>query len=217
MEISELLKMPDDMAIEDIQTKFENIANQLMKEFCILSGEKTYYFAELEFYYYDKERFNKVWNEKTYPRNNKKAGELFFHYSGFDICFNSNFNDGRFGGILIRSLIDKTNNKFITGPLLCLNEVLNACTKKEKMPKVVELSVEEKLYQKNNCVICDPPITRYGITYKDKKTQDVPWCFFDKRLLDENNQKNKFENSTWDYVKGETKDSIRYYHRFDSK
>lgn len=219
MEISELLQLPDNLASENILNVFGNIADKLMKEFCIISGAKKYYFAELEFYYYDKIRFKEVWNEKTYPRNNRAAGELFFHYSGFDICFNSNFKDGKFGGILIRSLIDvaKTGNKYVTGPLLCLNEVLNACTKNKELPKVVQLNEEEKLYQKKNCVISDPPIPRYGITYKNKAIKDVPWCFFDKRLLDENNQKNKFENSTWDYVKKEARDSVRYYHRFDSK
>lgn len=219
MEINELLQMPEDLAIEDIQTKFENIADQLMKEFCILSGEKKYYFAELEFYYYDKKKFKEVWNEKTYPRDDRKAGDLFFHYSGFDICFESCFRKGKFGGILIRSLIDvaKRDNRFVTGPLLCLNEILNACAKAREWPKIIELTAEEKQSQNKDCII-SKPIARYGISYNGKEnTEDVPWCFFDQRMLDKNNQKNKFENSTWDYVKKEAKDSIRYYHRFYSK
>ena len=217
MNINELLRNPLKDNGKNIQKTFSQIAENLFQNFCIQCGEKKYYFAEIEFYYYDKTNFDEEWNKKTYPRTDKAAGVLFFHYSGFDICFESDFKKGVFGGILIRSLFDKKNNRFITGPLLCVNEVLNACSNTQKWPEIVELSSEEKLYQSNNCVINDPPRTRYGITYKDKELQDVPWCFFDKRLLYEKNQKNTFENSTWDYVKKEAKDSIRYYHRFDSK
>lgn len=217
MDIKELLQMPNKASGEDIQTVFEDIAEKLMKEYCLVCGKKRYYFAEIEFYYYDKDRFNNEWNWVTYPRTNKKAGDLFFHYSGFDICFDSNFDDGKFGGILIRSLIDvtKTDNKFVTGPLLCVNEVLNACAKDKVWPEIVELSAEEKQCQSKDCVISEPPITRYGITYKDKNIQDVPWCFFDKRMLDKNNQKNKYANSSWDFVKPKAKDITRYYHRFE--
>jgi hypothetical protein len=214
----EIQKKCKNMNEGNIQESFKSIAETLLKNFCLQCGDKKYYFAEIEFYYYDKKSFKKVWNERTYPRDNREAGDLFFHYSGFDICFDSSFNDGKFGGILIRSLIDatKTDNKFVTGPLLCVNEVLNACAKAKEWPIIVELTAEEKQSQNRDCVISEPPITRYGITYdKDKEIQDVLWCFFDKRMLDKNNQKNKYANSSWDFVKQEAKDITRYYHRFD--
>ena len=214
----EIQKKCENMNEGNIQESFKSIAETLLKNFGLQCGDKKYYFAEIEFYYYDKKNFNKIWNERTYPRDNREAGELFFHYSGFDICFDSSFEKGKFGGILIRSLIDttKTDDKFVTGPLLCVNEALNACAKDKVWPEIVELSAEEKLCQSRDCVIGEPPITRYGITYdKDKKIQDVPWCFYDKRMIDKNNQKNKYPNSAWDFEKQEAKDITRYYHRFD--
>ena len=137
MDIKELLQMHDNKACKDIQTVFEDIAEKLMKKFCLQCDEKKYYFAEVEFYYYDKECFNEEWNWVTYPRTNKKAGDLFFHYSGFDICFDSRFDDGKFGGILIRSLKEE-NDTYITGPSVCLLEVLNTCSESGKLPIIKE-------------------------------------------------------------------------------
>lgn len=212
---NEIQKKCKDINENNIQESFKSIAETLMKNFGLQCGDKKYYFAEIEFYYYEKNKFNKAWNEKTYPRDDRNAGDLFFHYSGFDICFDSKFEEGKFGGILIRSLIDtaKTDNKFVTGPLLCVNEMLNACAKAKKWPEIVELTPKEKQSQNRDCII-SKPIARYGISYKEN-TVDVPWCFFDQRMLDKNNQKNKYAKSSWDFVKPEAKDITRYYHRFD--
>lgn len=213
----EIRKACNGMNEDNIQESFQNIAETLLKNFCLQCGDKKYYFAEIEFYYYDKNSFKEVWNTRTYPRDNRDAGDLFFHYSGFDICFDSSFEHGKFGGILIRSLIDvaKIDNKFVTGPLLCVNEVLNACSKAKKWPEIEELTDEEKQFQNRDCVISEP-VTRYGISYNDAgKTEDVLWCFFDQRMLDENNLKNKYAKSSWDFVKQKAKDITRYYHRFE--
>ena len=209
MKIEELLQMSlDNMNGKAIEKTFEEIANNLINNYYIKCNEKNYCFAEIEFYYYDKDRYNQEWNEKTYPRTNKKAGQLFFHYSGVDICFDSNFANGRFGGILIRSLYDKTSNRFIMGPLLCVNEMLNSCSdsKENILPQII---YNEKI---NVCEI--KPTERYGISYTDENPQGEPLCFYDKRLLDDNNRKNKFENATWDYAEKKPKDITRYYHRF---
>lgn len=211
MDIKELLQMPDNMAEKDIQEKFENIANKLMKEFCLLCGEKKFYFAEIEFYYYDKARFNDEWNWVTYPRTGKKAGDLFFHYSGFDICFDSSFDDGKFGGILIRSLKEE-NGTYITGPSVCLLDVLNTCSESGKLPVIKEDDGNKE------CEI-GISINRYGIQNDTK-----PLCFYDKKLFEKYTSKNncyeRFENAKWDFDKkqngkkpGPTYYS-RYYNRF---
>ena len=202
MDIKELLSMPKSITSKDTQKEFAKIADELMHNFCIQCGEKKYYFAEIEFYYYDKENNSEEWNRRTYPRTSKEAGELFFHYSGFDICFESKYGEGRFGGILIRSLFDKTSNRYITGPLLCVNEVLNACSASQKWPIIIPA-------QNENCEI-GGPIERYGISYDDKNKKDEPLCYFDKNIK----CTNRFEDATWDFVKKETKAVTRYYHRF---
>ena len=202
MNIQDALQKPLKDNGKNIQKAFEQIAENLFQNFSIQCGETTFYFAEIEFYYYDKDKFNDEWNKKTYPRTNKEAGKLFFHYSGFDICFESDFKKGVFGGILIRSLYDKTNNRFITGPLLCVNEVLNACSNSPKWPEIIPT-------QKDSCEIGEP-IERYGITYEDKSIKDEPLCFFDKNIKCTNG----FKDATWDFYNKKTKDITRYYHRF---
>ena len=196
----------------EFQDKCSEIANMILKNYCIQCYKKKYFFAEIEFYYYEKGKWDKEWNEITYPRKDKKAGDFFFHYSGFDICFNSNYNENmaKFGGILIRSLKDETGN-FITGPTVCSLDVLNSCFGKT-WPKLVQCSNQE-------CKVCENPIKRYGIKYKDNQKEDKDLCFYDERIKEK--LKNEFENATWDYskykdgtVKGQKK-LIRYYHRFE--
>ena len=182
----------------------------MLNSYGIQCGSKKYYFAEVEFYYYEINRWDKEWNEKTYPRTGKKAGSLFFHYSGLDICFESKFEEGKFGGILVRSLKDEAG-LFITGPSVCSLEIINACNEQKVWPELVQMSNE-------GCRLCGKPITRYGITYKDKQV-DRLLCFYDERLKEK--LKNEFENATWDYSKSKdktvkgVKNLVRYYHRFD--
>ena len=91
-----------------------------------------------------KDRINHKWQEVTYPRNDYKGGELFYHLSGIDICFDSQYDEesGRFGGILIRSI--KDGDKIIAGPLNCKDEILNAC-KNGEMPKLIEVSGKQEI------------------------------------------------------------------------
>ena len=201
------LKANDEKGFIEICAK---IAEELLNNYGIKCESKIYYFAEVEFYYYEKNRWDKEWNEKTYPRTGKKAGSLFFHYSGFDICFESKFEEGKFGGILVRSLKDEAG-LFITGPSVCSLEILNACNEQKIWPELVPVS-------NKGCRLCEKPITRYGITYKDKQ-EDRHLCFYDERLKEK--LKNEFENATWDYSKSKdntvkgVKNLVRYYHRFD--
>lgn len=217
MEIQELLQMPDNLDGKDIQTVFENIAKKLMKEFCILCGTKKFYFTEIEFYYYDKVHFNNEWNWETYPRTGKKAGDLFFHYSGFDICFDSSFDNGKFGGILIRSLKDE-NGAYITGPSVCLLEILNTCSELGAFPVIINNDGNK------DCEM-GKPLQRFGI-----ENDTIPLCYFEKKLFEKYSNNNtcceRFKNAKWDFDRkhnGENPklaDYSRYYNRFkliDSK
>ena len=127
------------------------LAKELFNNYCIQCGDRRYRFAEVEFYYFDQNRFNRKWNEVTYERN-RNAGELFYHLSGLDICFEGNIEKtknkekkGSGGGILIRSIWREENNeKYITvGPLTCVNKILNACNN-GVMPKIVRQSTSEQ-------------------------------------------------------------------------
>ena len=122
---------------------FYPIAKELMENYCIKCGDKFFFFAEMEFYYErasDKKALNDAginWEGITYSRN-ANAGDLFYHLSGCDICFKS--DETECGGILIRSLIDESNN-VVAGPMNCVNAMLNACGKNKNVPC---------LFKKNN-------------------------------------------------------------------
>ena len=134
---------------ECFKAKCRDIAGELLTNYGIDCNKKNFCFAEIEFYYYDseqylKDRINHKWQEVTYPRNDYKGGELFYHLSGIDICFDSQYNEesGRFGGILIRSL--KDGDRIIAGPLNCKDEILNAC-KNGEMPKLIKVSEKQEI------------------------------------------------------------------------
>ena len=197
--INSILKINDN---ENILQQFSDIADKLMHYFCIRCGEKEYRFAEIEFYYYDKQHHHEEWNKKTYPRTNKSAGKLFFHYSGVDICFDSSYDNGRFGGILIRSLAEINDNitqRYINGPLLCANEIMNSCAENREWPEIVN----------TDYWMCQIETTsRYGISYKNNIFIDK-LCFYDKAMRQKTT--NKLANATWNYDKAIPQDTTRYY------
>ena len=134
---------------ECFKAKCRDIASKLFNNYGIKCNNKIFRLAEIEFYYYDSEQYLKdpshhKWQEVTYPRNDYKGGELFYHLSGIDICFDSQYNEesGRFGGILIRSI--KDGKKIIAGPLNCKDEILNAC-KNGEMPKLKKVSEKQEI------------------------------------------------------------------------
>lgn len=188
----------------DFQNECMKIANDLFSNYGIKCGNKIFRFAEIEFYYYKKEEmaendnWDKEWNKETYPRN-KKAGELFFHYSGVDICFECNFEEkernneyGEFGGILIRSLFD--GERILAGPLFCANTMLNACV--DNIPKVDPVKHIE--YKEGDI----QTKRRFGIQ-SDKDTTNMPFelCFYiasiNGKQLDEDWSKTS-ERIGWD-------------------
>ena len=122
------------------QEKFAEIAQNLFNNFCIKCGEKRYYFAEVEFYYYDSNGLTHEWNKVTYKRKQYKVGDLFYHLSGVDVCFDS--DEDRYGGILIRSVVDEYDEVTV-GPLKCVYKMLNDCNGKQ-MPQIVPIPVSEK-------------------------------------------------------------------------
>ena len=129
--------------IKDFQKECEKIAKTLFTKYCINCNGTEYYFAEIEFYYWEYAWKEEEWTKVTYPRN-KIAGDLFFHLSGIDICFESNYTgkNPKFGGILVRA-IKNEDNKITAGPLRCKDEILNC--QGEKMPKLKEIVKRQEM------------------------------------------------------------------------
>ena len=126
-QIKSLLKFPSDFSEKGLK----DLAQEIMNKIYIFNGKYQFRPIEIEFYIYDKDKHADV---HVYPRDKKEAGELFFHLSGMDICFESSLEKGRFGGILIRALErEKEGEKtkqLLGGPLICKDEVLNTATGK---------------------------------------------------------------------------------------
>lgn len=119
--------------IRQIPNLYKAIAKKLFEEYDILiydsKGIEHYYsFAEIEFYYHKKGMLNRDVDNCVYPRT-CEAGKFLWHDTGVDICFKSecDIEDYYFGGILIRSLIDKKDNQIIGGPGRCANELAFLC------------------------------------------------------------------------------------------
>ena len=119
------------------QKELENIAINLIRNFCIIKNEADSYgvrqvrynIVELEVYFYNKE--NDDW--PTYNRD-CVAGQWHFHRSGVDIAFQT-LHEGteltQFGGVLIRGLeriVDGKVEGYIGGPQRCQFEIFNSST-----------------------------------------------------------------------------------------
>ena len=120
----------DGLTKDEFQKTCSDIAKDLFCNYCINCNGREYYFAEMEFYYWEKEKWNEKWNRVTYPRDGYDACDLFFHLSGFDICFKSSYEKAKFGGILVRSIMNEENEVF-AGPLNCKDIILNSCGRRE--------------------------------------------------------------------------------------
>ena len=186
MSIRELLQEPlEDLNSCNVQITFAMIARNLFNNCYIGCGDVEYYFAEIEFYYYDKEQClgsnaeQYKWQLITYARSDKKVGDFLYHLSGIDICFDSRIDSDcvRFGGILIRSIKDKNDKVVAAGPYTCRDFILNECCKKAM--SIPKLGVREKLSD-----ITPIAIYRYisANDLKIDKDLELKLCFYDGNL-----------------------------------
>ena len=175
---------------DEFQNKCFDIAKNLFCNYCINCNGKEYNFAEIEFYYYNSEQYLQdreqyKWQEVTYPRK-CNAGQLFYHLSGVDICFRSDYDNqkAKFGGILIRALKENNdeNCKIIAGPLNCKDAILNAC-KGVEMPKLQETT--------NKSVLTPKPTYR-ALGKNDIDIENDRLSFYDSQISDWNPEKEKY-------------------------
>ena len=155
-------------SIEDFQVYYDDIAKYIFGNVAVVISEGNnrtiYYLDEIEFYYNNlsQEKIDSAKGVKgkniteeekryiyhfscTYKRD-KEANQLFWHYSGVDICFQSFMDRNCYGGILIRSLTKEyIDNKgevvreLIAGPLRCSNELMNQSILLNCVPHIEEI------------------------------------------------------------------------------
>lgn len=117
---------------QDLQTSFAALADQLLNNHILISGDHKYRICEIEFYYKEVEGPN----QDNYTHGHafqKTAGQWYQHGSGLDITFG---NENAFGGILIRALqeLDAEGNEvnYIYGPLNSLQALMGSFGSVEK-------------------------------------------------------------------------------------
>ena len=172
--LKEKLELIKQEVSESVQVYFDNLAGFMFNNIQICAGDDTYTFIEVEFYYYDKIKFNGPIYDCTYPRT-RSTGSFFWHYSGTDICFDSDENKGYYGGILIRSLKKITENgeEIIAGPMRCVNELMNSCV--DKIPFLEDKTEEDKTLPQKTI--------RYGIAadknaFQNNENIEPRYCYF---------------------------------------
>ena len=135
---------------KELDSRFPQIAEFLMKNYGIESRGKIYLLNEIEFYYYnplyDDLRIGSSKTRITYERN-APAGWWFIHDYGVDLTFNSDVKKGFGGGILIRSIEEDKTTNTITGPKNCINElwdeVVDAFSPTAPNPRIVRVKERE--------------------------------------------------------------------------
>ena len=147
-------------SIAQFQDYFDRIAKYILGHVAIVIGDSNskqikYYLEEIEFYYNNQQitevdiSFQKDGKDITQKKNffsctykrERDAEKLFWHYSGVDICFQS--DKTCYGGILIRSISkcegDEKNTELIAGPLRCANEIANQSINLKSIPRIEEI------------------------------------------------------------------------------
>jgi hypothetical protein len=166
----------DGSNLKEFDNHCKDIAENLINNYCIRIGiDKCFYLAEIEFYYWQKDKWNDSWNKVTYPRDNKKAGDLFYHNSGIDICFNSSYDEKKYGGILIRAIKDQ-NDVVTAGPLVCCQLILNSCDT-EKMP-ILKRTDERHIEVKSSI----RSLGKDDMIQEKERKNELKLCFYDSSI-----------------------------------
>lgn len=145
---------------EELNIRFPEMAEFIMKNCGIKSKGEIFYLNELEFYYfnpkYDDKRLGNGKARITYERN-APAGAWYIHKYGVDLTFKSvideeNEEDSFGGGILIRSIENSETYETITGPVNCVDylwdEAVDAFSPTAPNPMMVR--VEERNIELND-------------------------------------------------------------------
>lgn len=121
----------------DLEDSFRKTANYLLNESVLKVNGKSCRIMEIEFY------LRCDAHDDKYVHGNKDqltCGKFYFHkfgptykggtYKGVDITFNYG-TEKNYGGILIRSLYDLDEKKFVEGSCNCVTHMLKLCGKTE--------------------------------------------------------------------------------------
>lgn len=122
----------DSSSAEDIQSTFAKIAKILLFKSHIKTSYGNYRILEIEFYF-----FNQNHKDTVTMYREEEPGMWWLHEWGVDLSFKS--EKEYYGGILIRSILDEEDNKYICGPQKCCQELFYSSAFKETLaPRILE-------------------------------------------------------------------------------
>lgn len=185
--LQDKLEKNDNINYEEI---FHKTAKDLMENHALVANGKEYDFADIEFYYYNK---NKHEDPYVHCNNEQKmCNKFYFHASGFDITFG---NQDYHGGILIRG-IKCQEGTYINGPIKSIEAIFEI----EKYMKNIRQELKDKITIKNKKY--EPKIinlsTRIGLRahHLDRETS---YIFKHYRFVDVDESHNYKEKTKMDY------------------
>jgi len=211
-----------------MESKIHGLVDKFINSI-LIAGDNKYRLCELEVYLSNEEhddifthkspeqRVENIWYFHK-KGNTYKSGT----YKGVDICHPLN---GGYCGILIRSIINIENEKFIEGPCCVVNEILNSCSCSSINMLVESIKNKENycdIYN-NNCSLYIQPFTgefekkiiynapRVGLTLKNYTEQKCNYIMKNYRYstCPEKIKKNKFGWVLSLYMKNESMGNIR--------
>lgn len=165
------------------EDSIHHFMSELIYNYQLQVNGETYYFEEIEFYYSAPNH-----KDEIAIKRKQKAGDIFFHGYGFDICFET--TDNSHGGILVRSLYkekpDEQNSYIVLGPFNCLIEVL----KNIDSNKELKISINNKILKNEQprLYCCS---RKLGETSKSKVFYNKPYRIFTNRVLQTNESYSK--------------------------
>lgn len=129
------------------QIAFDKMAQYVFNKCCLKAHGKTYYFTEIEFYYYadahpDTYTYGKAKGDQHSPQ--LTSDQCYLHSSGLDITFGA---DKEYGGILVRGIRNE-KNEYIFGPINCAKTILGSIRYSSKRRK--ERATLPRLEKKEN-------------------------------------------------------------------
>lgn len=160
------------------EDSIHHFMSELINNYQLQVNGETYYFEEIEFYYYAPNH-----EDKPVIYRQQKAGDIFFHGYGFDICFETTENS--YGGILVRSLYkqgeDEESSYLILGPKSCLTEVIRNLTATCELKLAIRKS---QTPDRINHLFCGP--RKLGTIKNKHDYKEALYRYFTHRILQTN-------------------------------
>jgi len=175
-------------SLDQLQAKFDEIANFLMNASVLKVNNVTYRITELEMYYNDNSSHVDPYIHMH--KNQLQSAEWYFHGSGLDITFgNDNKENNIYASLLIRGIKNLESGKYIDGPLNVVTELFSKMGKVYKENQVFHLlpyTYEDKEIPAKS--------TRVGLNKKEEDEDN----YIDRlyRYIIEINSKHRFTEKT---------------------